>query len=254
MARRATYVKQARANGEILLLDAGDSLIGDEDPANATRGASSIDFMNRMGYDAMAVGSSDLLLGKTVLQERRSEAQFPFLSANVVLSTTGELWFEPYLVKEVGDVRVGILGITDVWEVSAQGVRVTDPFSATASFVPELRGKVDLVVVLSRAGRAVDQRIAAEVPGIDFIIGGGPYDQTYEIIENHETGTVTVQADRALRGHAGRYFGVFKITLDADKKRTDYAWQIKSMDPEIADDADITERVNYWRQQAFKKG
>lgn len=234
----------------MLLLDVGDSLVGDEDPAKRTQGASSIDIMNQMGYDAMAVGSTDLLLGRETVQQRQSEAQFQFLSANVVVTGTGALLFAPYIVKEIDGIKVGVLGITDPWEAGLDGVRVTDPFSATIRFVPEMREESDLVVVLSRAGRPVDQRIAAEVPGVDFIISGGPYDQTSQPITNSETGIVVVQADRAAKGHAGRYVGVFEMTLDPDRQLVSYDWLVKGMGPDIADDADMSELMHYWRQQA----
>ncbi len=252
VARRATFVKQVRAEGNVLLLDAGDSLVGDEDPARGTRGASSVDFMNRMGYDAMAVGANDLLLKRDVMAQRRAEAQFPFLSANVVFTDSGELAFEPYIVKDVGGVRVGVLALTDFWNIGLDGMQVTDALSATTRFVPELRDRSDLVVVLSRVGLSEAQRIAAAVPGIALVIAGGPYPMTLEPVAVEGTNTVVVQGEQPSRGHAGLYVGMFKLTLDSDKKLVEYKWRVKSMDPEIADDAEMVERVAYWRRKALE--
>ena len=53
----------------VLLLDAGDSLYGDRDPAKATWGESTVVFYNRMVYDAMALGPLELSLGAEELRE-----------------------------------------------------------------------------------------------------------------------------------------------------------------------------------------
>lgn len=227
-------------------------MVGDEDPARGTRGASSVEFMNRMGYDAMAVGANDLLLKRDVMAQRRAEAEFPFLSANVVFTDSGKLAFEPYLVKEVGGVRVGVLALTDFWGIGLDGVQVTDALSAAARFVPELREQSDLVVVLARSGLDVAQEMAKTVPGIHFILCGGNYYMTLQPVVPEGTNTVIVHGEQPSRGHAGLYVGVFDLTLDADKKLLDYKWKIKSMDPEIADDAEIVERVAYWRRKALE--
>ena len=64
VARRATTINQEKKkNPYTLVLDAGDSLVGDQDPALKTQGKSSVEAMNRLGYDAMALGPGDLALG-----------------------------------------------------------------------------------------------------------------------------------------------------------------------------------------------
>ena len=50
-----------------LLLDAGDSLVGDREPAMRSKGATSIDLMNRLGYDAMVLGPADLSSGPALV-------------------------------------------------------------------------------------------------------------------------------------------------------------------------------------------
>ena len=68
MARRATIIAQERAEGEfVLVLDAGNSLVGDREPAQGSRGKSSVSAMDLMGYDAMALGPGDLALGLDVV-------------------------------------------------------------------------------------------------------------------------------------------------------------------------------------------
>src|SRR5207247_11476531 len=63
-------------------------------------------------YDAMAVGNHEYNFGLKVLEKARSEAQFPWLSANTYDKGTARTHYKPYIVKEVSGVRVGVLGLT----------------------------------------------------------------------------------------------------------------------------------------------
>ena len=68
--------------------------------------------MNALHYDAMAVGNHEYNFGLKVLEKARSEAQFPWLSANTYEKGTERTHFTPYLVKEIAGVRIGVLGLT----------------------------------------------------------------------------------------------------------------------------------------------
>ena len=67
--------------------------------------------MNRIGYQAMAVGNHEFNFGLEVLERARKQAEFPFLSANILREGTGETAFEPYAIFEQGPIRVGVLGL-----------------------------------------------------------------------------------------------------------------------------------------------
>ena len=172
MARRATVIREERNKGQrILVLDAGASLLNDRDPAKTTLGKSSIETMNLMGYDAMALGLLDISpLGLSELRQRMAEAKFPMLSANAYISGTTELVTKPYIVIEMEDHRVGILGLTEAG--STDEVMATDPIQAAREQIPELRRQADIIIVLSHAGPETDQQIADQVPGIAVIVSG----------------------------------------------------------------------------------
>ena len=145
-------------------------------PSFASNGSIIVDSMNTMGYDAMAVGQSDLELGLSMLAQRAQEAQFPFLAANLVNLTDGQPVFEPYVIMERDGVRIGIIGLIDRTDqepaaLAGQAV-IQDPTAAAARYVAIVRPQVDLLIVLSRLGLAADQDLARAVSGIDAIVGG----------------------------------------------------------------------------------
>ena len=168
-------VKQERqASSHLLLLDAGDSLFGDRFLGQQTQGKGVVEAMNLLGYDAMALGGGDMRLGLDTLRQRMAEAEFPFLSANVILSGTETLFTEPYIIKEIGDHRVAIIGLTEPEAADAvQGaVTVLNPIETARRYVAEVGSEASIIIVLSHIGVERNMKLAGEVEGIDLIVSG----------------------------------------------------------------------------------
>lgn len=201
LARVATRIRAIRAaTPNVLLLDGGDTIQGT--PAGwleARRPSGGIHpmaaAMNALGYDAMAVGNHEFNFGLAHLRKVESESRFPWLSANTRLAAGGGPAFPEYVVKEVGGVRIGVLGLTTPnipgWEPEANrpGLAWEDPVETAKRLVPVLRGKerCDAVVALFHSGLEADPEtgepngtahenrvvaLARQVPGIDLILTG----------------------------------------------------------------------------------
>jgi 2',3'-cyclic-nucleotide 2'-phosphodiesterase (5'-nucleotidase family) len=241
VARRATKIAQTRQQGGfVLLLDAGDSLVGDADPARKTQGQSSITVMNMLGYDAMALGPQDLSLGLSVLQQRMAEAKFTILSANAVVSATGELLATPYVIREFGGRKVAIVGLSG-GEGTAD-IAVRDPLQTAQTSMTQAASQADVVILLSHAGETVDQQIADTVPGIALIVSSGPFALAMPW-RSEKTGTLIVHADEAQPGHAGRRLGIAALTFESSGKMGQPNWQRVDLGPEIADDPAMVEWI-----------
>lgn len=169
----AGAVDRLRPERPTLLLAAGDMIQGNN-WANLFYGKSSIELMNAMGFDAMVVGNHEFDFGQKVLLERIKEAGFPVLGANV----QGLARLKPYVIKTIGGIRVAIIGVvTADTPVSTNprnvaGLKFSPPEVVVARYLKELKGKADLMVVLSHLGYPEDRALAQKVPGIDVIIGG----------------------------------------------------------------------------------
>jgi 2',3'-cyclic-nucleotide 2'-phosphodiesterase (5'-nucleotidase family) len=241
VARRATEIAQTRQQGGFsLLLDAGDSLTGDTDPARKSQGQSSITVMNMLGYDAMALGPQDLSLGLAVLQQRMAEAKFAVLSANAVVSATGKLLAMPYVIHEFGSRKVAIVGLSGGSGTAEIAVR--DPLETAQGIMAQLASQADAVILLSHAGENVDQKIADTVPGIALIVSGGPFALAMPW-HSEKTGTFIVHADEATSGHAGRRIGIATLAVGPSDKVSLPNWQRVELGPEIADDPVMSEWV-----------
>lgn len=230
------------------MLDAGNSLSGDKDPAKKTKGASSVEAMNLLGYDAVALSSADLALGVRTLREHQSKAKFKFLSANVRMRDPGRLFTTPFITREVDGFRVAVVGLTDEGGKRVPpSMAVSDPMVELQALMPELQREADVIVVLSHAGRKVDERIAAEVPGVDWIISGGDADATKRPIINPKTGVGIVQADHGSEGHAGRYVGIADLRWNADGS-TSHDWRLVTLDSKVKSDSGLNEWVQKWKK------
>ncbi len=201
LARVAMRIRQISESApNVLLLDSGDTIQGVPTAwLEARRPLGGPHFMSAamsaLAYDAMAVGNHEFNFGMNVLRRAQKDSSFPWLSANTRNEADGSAAFPEYFVKELGGIRVGVLGLTTPnipgWEPLANrpGLKWEDPVETARRLVPRLRGKerCDVVVVLIHSGLEVDaatgepngtqheNRVAAlarDVPGIDLILPG----------------------------------------------------------------------------------
>ena len=227
IAKVATLVKQARKDDpDLLLLDSGDTIQGTpleylHNKHNNTPPDPMMLTMNALKYDAMTVGNHEYNFGLKVLEKARSEARFPFLSGNTYETSakgTASTHYQPYIVKEVQGVKIGILGLTTpgipYWEnvPNYAGLEFHETVSEAKKWVPILRDKekVDVVVIAMHMGLEEDLRtgvpnpstvpnenaavtIARQVPGVDVILMGHTHREVSDLFVN---GVLLTQANR----------------------------------------------------------
>jgi 5'-nucleotidase / UDP-sugar diphosphatase len=232
MARLAAAIGAAKASAgadgtPVLLLDAGDFMMGTLFELLATKASPELALMHALGYDATTLGNHELdwtprgLAG--ILQAAvTNNATFPILASNMRFAATDPADDElealavagvirTKLIKTVGGLKVGFFGL-----MGANAVQVTpqvaplsfDPIDVAAErMVKELRetDKVDLVIALSHSGidhngQGEDAVLARKVPGIDVIISGHTHDTLAEPVRIGGTIIVTAGAYTAYLG------------------------------------------------------
>ena len=248
MARRATVIKNERAinPGIVLVLDAGNALMGAYE-SSRSRGQVTVDFMNLLGYDAMTLGRMDFAAGLEALTQRQAEANFPFLSANVVTREGVDVQLdpEPYIIIERLGKRIAVLGLSENEATIVSGidrqVTVRDAIEVAGEIVPELREQVDLLIVLSHLGLDRDAELAKAVEGIDIIIGGNTRKLMRE--PQREGNTFIIQ-----QGYRGEWIGRFQVTYDLNGVPAAVDTQVITLDPKIADDPEILQVVARYKE------
>jgi 5'-nucleotidase len=224
LAKAATVIAALRASEpNPLFVHAGDLFQGDL-YFNATLGATELQLLSRLGLDAMAVGNHEFYLGSAFLDLALSRAlpgaRPVLLSANLDVKGIAALrkWVKKNALREVGGVRVGLFGMTTPFDPIAdaspgaiRGADVTSLLAVAAAQVAELRAQgAQVVVCLSHLGLALDQLVAASVPGIDVVVGG--HDHLVLPQPVAVAGAVVVQA-------GDRYRFVGKLRLEVEPGR-----------------------------------
>jgi hypothetical protein len=70
-----------------------------------------MDAMKTLNIDAVNVGQRDLRYGLQFLVQRAKYDHLPMVSANLLDKKSRKPIFQPYLIKKVGNVKVGVLGL-----------------------------------------------------------------------------------------------------------------------------------------------
>lgn len=132
-----------------------------------------LDGMRRMGYDAVNLGRREAGLDRDTLAKVIAENRLPFVSCNVRDRSTGRLLTEPFRVKTVAGVRIGITGVTEAEEDEVgPGVQVRPAAEALAETLPRLKGRCDYVVVLAFAAPDTLRALADRFHEINVLLGG----------------------------------------------------------------------------------
>ena len=223
IARVSSLIKELRAERpNVLVLNGGDVFVGTFE-FNKYLGYPELKIMEGL-YDVMCLGNHEFDLGMEallgVLSGQIAGGQpvaLPILCANVNLEGTPLLknFVKPYMVKEVGGLRVGLVGVVTTDELNYSPeiyALLTDPFEAAgyAAFMLRNVERADIVVCLSHLGKTYDVMGLSQVPGIDIIIGGHSHDALFEpLLVN---GKIIVQA-----GEFGHYLGELMVEFDGSQ-------------------------------------
>ncbi len=179
-ARQATVVQQIRAEVDNhLLLDGGDRFTGTLFHVQY-RGQDSVQIMNAIGYDAMALGNHEFDDGSEILANFVAGLNFPALSANIDFSEDPLLagLIDPHTILDVGGERIGIIGLTTpeteiLASPSDELVFNYDLIGVTQDQVDQLTMEgVNKIILVTHIGYGADVAVAQGVSGVDVVVGG----------------------------------------------------------------------------------
>src|SRR6266849_1023606 len=188
-AHLATLIKRVRAErpGRTILLDGGDALQGSA-TSLWSRGEDMLRAENQLGVEIITA-HWEFMYGiervRELFGDRERAGRFhgEFLAQNVTEAGWDEPVFRPSTIREAGGVRVGVIGQAFPYTPIAHPRRFVPDLSfgihdeRIRTLVDELRAKpVDVVVLLSHNGIAVDMKLASRVSGLDVILGGHTHD------------------------------------------------------------------------------
>ena len=148
-------------NGEGLLILDGGNIFQGHPLGIADGGHTMIEWMNRIGYDAMVPGSYDFISGAQNLNTLSLTANFPFLFSNLICNSCPLIskTIKPYIIREVSGIKIGVLGVVNsqLAELAlAENLSGTDAEKEVLSirkWVPEMKSNgAELIILLNSSG------------------------------------------------------------------------------------------------------
>jgi 5'-nucleotidase/UDP-sugar diphosphatase len=258
----AKRMEARKAQGPVLVLDAGDYSMGTPFGAATRETGGELQLMSLMGYDATTFGNHEFDLGPDGLVRSIDMAAKAGRVPAVVASNTHYTGqgatlakagvIRRHLVIERGGIRFGIFGVLGkeaIFYTSGGAVSFSDGIEAATEMVKVLREteKVDVVIALSHGGLEKgkdgnyadgdDVRLPKAVPGIDVVIGGHSHTELpHAIIVNGHTPVVQT-------GKESNNLGELVITLDGNKLTVE-SYRLHPIDDSIAGDRAIGDEID----------
>jgi len=167
--------------GATLVLDCGGFASGSSD-ADSSLGRAAVKFMNRVKYDAAALGARDFCYGAENLEILGRLAAFPMLAdpmLDIVLNRRVPL-FRPYMVEELRGVRVGVVAVTDPripernLRDDTRGLAVDGPVAQVRRCLSALEQESsDVVVVVGHISVRQAQEVVDSLARVDLVLCSG---------------------------------------------------------------------------------
>ncbi len=172
MSRRAAVIKQLRSGfRDTILVEAGNSFATgqwDQYSQNSEIDRSRTEFyleaIRSMDYDALLISSQEYVFGPDFLSGYKD---LPFISSNMEGTQNG------YIIKDLGWIKVGILGLTDslAGNKGASGWQL--PAVVLQDKIDALKKKgARVVILLSALSPEEDKQLLAKIKGVDVVING----------------------------------------------------------------------------------
>jgi len=284
LARIATMIKKIREDeNNVLYVHTGDTIQGGAE-ALFTRGQAMVDVLNmpEFGMDAFAPGNWEFVYGTQrfvdLFGTGNTNTNWGTVAANVFTTTgggtcanrNGSRPVAPYKIKMVGNVKVGILGLTTDRGPQVVGSSVTaglcflkngdDVFvtdlatgvttqtvggvdSEVAAQVAQLRNveQVQIVVLASEMGLANNIRLAEKIPGINVILSSDMHEEAGQAIVaiNTITGEKTLVVEE---GQDGTMMGNLRIQMK-NGTLNEWKWQPIRVDSTIKENKNVADKI-----------
>jgi 2',3'-cyclic-nucleotide 2'-phosphodiesterase (5'-nucleotidase family) len=182
VARWATFIhRQADPDAAWLTVDAGDYV----DRIGNGGCSSKCQFMvvsyRDLKYDVLNVGKQEAWMGYETLKSIIDTIKgTQFVSANLIEKKSKRPMTEPYVIRDFGKMRVGIMGMLYEGDfprgtslLDSTKLAVMPYMDAAKKYVPSLAGKVDAIVLLAELPTGALDTLCKAYPQISLVISTG---------------------------------------------------------------------------------
>ena len=201
---------------DILILDIGDHVDRWHPYTEGTLGKGNVCLLNDSGYQYVTIGNNEgITLPNEALSTLYNQATFKVLVANLYNEKRIRPdWAHPYIIHTTNHgTKIALIGLTAYFQKFYKnlGWHLNEPFDELKKQLQDIHNQADLVVVLSHLGIHDDERMAAEFPEVDVILGA----HTHHVLHH---GRMIGNSLLCGAGKYGQFVGHVEIKLDENKK------------------------------------
>ena len=238
VARLKTIADETRmANGNTLVIHGGD-LCGGVLFGGIYKGEPMIEAFNDVPVDICNFGQHEFDFGAKHTIQLLSKSKSQWFSSNLK-NRDGEVFanLPAYLVKELGGLKIGFIGLTDAMNTSTKDDLVIqeDLFASISDVITQL-GNPDFIVLLSQTNLDTNRKLIAQFPEVDLILTEEQYEQESNVFYKGHVPIVST---------AGNMSSVAKITLGKNKK---VLIDIIPLDQKIASEKYLRDMEVYYKK------
>jgi len=216
--------KEKEGCGHCLVLNCGD-LVQGTPVSSVYKGIPIFEIANRLGFDAATLGNHEFDYGWEVTRKYIQIARYPIVSANLVDGEGKLLLDKPYVVLTAGGLRVAVVGAmtTELYRVLLPSVlgkiRATPVSDAVKRYLPEMRAKSDVVVLLGHLSPEDEEDVRKNLQDVQVLIGGHIHVGLKELSHAGQQWQARVQANSV-------EIGRLDLQIDPARKRVvSAAWK-----------------------------
>jgi sulfur-oxidizing protein SoxB len=223
-------------NPNTIVYDGGDYFHGHA-IASLTEGEALIPIFNKLNYDLMLPGNWEVVYKKKKMLFDMGHANAAKICANMYHNTkdenNGELVYQPYWIKYIGGVKIGIIGYTDHLipkrqsPAYSEGLKFEHADKNTAKYVKLLREVEGCAVVLIATHMGLAQQVGlANNPvceGVDMILGADTHERVRVPIQAKYTKVIEC-------GAFGSFLGKLDLVIE-DGKLASMNYELLDVDP-----------------------
>ena len=172
---------------------------------------------NKMSFAAVGVARQDLAAGLPFLLSLQQKSAFPWLSANLVSRTQGKPYFKPHTLLNMAGMNIAVVGLTsnhgpDALLTEKDNAVILPWEEVLPREIALLKGRADLLILLSSFPAAINKRIAEKYPEIHLILQGGniPGNLPPKQINN----TLITQVEQQ-----GKFVGILDVRWNTQAKK-----------------------------------
>jgi len=212
-----------------------------------------------LDYSVINLSVRDFVNGGEFVKSLTNKySNIDFISANIYYKDTAKHFAKPYVIKRVKartskglpfkKLAIGIIGLCEKRETlfsnrfQEKMLEAKPPLDIAKTIVPQLRKKVDLVIVLFHGKASALEPILREVKGIDVVVLGGAY--SYRNLMKEKRPIIVSSPS------LGKYAGY--VTLELDKKKniiSEHRQQV-ALSEKIADDPELAALSKEFEQKS----